>query len=347
MNFSGIPHIAFLVALALQGVSLLTLFTTIFIRLNLVISEKRKKQCYQIWHPFIAASLSQLPEQLPKLKKKHIKYFVILWNYYFFSIKGTDQENLILLAKKLNIHQWALKAIKTKFSKKQLMAIVTLGNMHEKEGISFLIKLSLHRNDFLALSALQSLLKIDAQTYSPYFIELMMKNHDWPLPQIVVILKQIGADLFSKPLADAILVAPEKIKIKYIVLFDLVHIHEAFGAIKTLFETEKNPEILSTTLATLKNPLCIEFAKNNLNHSEWFVRLQAVKAIGRLGTKADVNLLIPLLADQSWWVRYRSAEAIAKLPTMTQSFLEEIRKNQTDKFASDMLTQIIAENLCK
>jgi HEAT repeat protein len=53
--------------------------------------------------------------------------------------------------------------------------------------------------------------------------------------------------------------------------------------------------------------------------------------------------LIPLLSDKEWWVRYRAAQALSRLPSMRSPRLKSIQAKQRDPFARDMLAQVIAE----
>jgi HEAT repeat protein len=69
----------------------------------------------------------------------------------------------------------------------------------------------------------------------------------------------------------------------------------------------------------------------------------AAKALGRIGEQRDTEKLIQLLGDSQWWVRYRAAQALAKLPWINQESLERIQAEQTDRFAEDILEQVMAE----
>jgi HEAT repeat protein len=73
------------------------------------------------------------------------------------------------------------------------------------------------------------------------------------------------------------------------------------------------------------------------------VRLQAAKALGRIGEHTDVNRLVPLLGDKEWWVRYRSAQALLGMSFFSLTEAEMLRTNLSDRFARDMLAQAIAE----
>jgi HEAT repeat protein len=53
-------------------------------------------------------------------------------------------------------------------------------------------------------------------------------------------------------------------------------------------------------------------------------------------------VLTSLLDDSHWWVRYRSAQALGAL-TKEDSLLRNILQRTQDRYARDILTQIIAE----
>jgi hypothetical protein len=50
-----------------------------------------------------------------------------------------------------------------------------------------------------------------------------------------------------------------------------------------------------------------------LDHPQWIVRDEAVKALGRLGDDSVVPALRPLLGDEADWLRQRAADALARI----------------------------------
>jgi hypothetical protein len=50
-----------------------------------------------------------------------------------------------------------------------------------------------------------------------------------------------------------------------------------------------------------------------------------------------------MLRHQKYWIRLRAAEALAKLPTMTTSRLIAIHDVQRDRYARDILQEVIAQ----
>ena len=50
-----------------------------------------------------------------------------------------------------------------------------------------------------------------------------------------------------------------------------------------------------------------------LDHPQWIIRDEAVKALGRLGDASVVPALRPLLGDDADWLRQRTADALARI----------------------------------
>jgi hypothetical protein len=62
-----------------------------------------------------------------------------------------------------------------------------------------------------------------------------------------------------------------------------------------------------------------------------------------MGRPEDAGRLEKLLGDEEWWVRYRAAKAVVRLPRMSALDLEQIRRRLQDQYARDILGQAMAE----
>jgi HEAT repeat protein len=103
------------------------------------------------------------------------------------------------------------------------------------------------------------------------------------------------------------------------------------------------PDVTAAALDALWHPEDADLARARLRHEAWHVRLAAVKALGRFGVGPDRAALEERLADANWWVRYRAAQALARLPGMDRAALVALRAAQQDRFAADMLGQVLSE----
>ena len=62
-----------------------------------------------------------------------------------------------------------------------------------------------------------------------------------------------------------------------------------------------------------------------------------------IGDRGDVPRLVALLSDREWWVRYRAAQAVAELPWLKRADLDALHASLEDRYAADMLAQVVAE----
>ncbi len=58
--------------------------------------------------------------------------------------------------------------------------------------------------------------------------------------------------------------------------------------------------------------------------------MQASICVGKLGSPNDIRRLTKATTDTEWWVRYRSAQALAKLPRMTKEPIDANREPQSE-----------------
>jgi len=80
-------------------------------------------------------------------------------------------------------------------------------------------------------------------------------------------------------------------------------------------------------------------------HPTWFIRVQAATALGKMGVEEDAALLIGLLSDTHWWVRYRAAEALSILPTMTDDKLSLLVQTLPPGEERHILTPFVAKRI--
>jgi HEAT repeat protein len=84
-----------------------------------------------------------------------------------------------------------------------------------------------------------------------------------------------------------------------------------------------------------KNYLC-----SSIQSSNWEERARCAKIIGYTHDSELAKFLEPLLSDEVWWVRYRSAEALMGLGPKGQEILNA-QKIEIDKFAYEISQQLL------
>jgi len=84
-------------------------------------------------------------------------------------------------------------------------------------------------------------------------------------------------------------------------------------------------------------------ARKHADNPEWYIRLHVATVLGRMGLQQDVDVLLKLMSDPEWWVRYRSAQSLAQMPFIHAADLKKIHASLNDRYARDILQQVISE----
>jgi len=79
--------------------------------------------------------------------------------------------------------------------------------------------------------------------------------------------------------------------------------------------------------------------RDMIRDGDWRVRAQAARGLGAMGTSDAVSELSFALADRAWWVRFRSALALAQLGEVGRRALR-VARERPDRFAADMAAMV-------
>jgi NADPH-dependent ferric siderophore reductase len=130
---------------------------------------------------------------------------------------------------------------------------------------------------------------------------------------------------------------------RLIALMDAARTDVAMPAIRGLLETSEHEDVLIACLKSRHVPPDRDLVARFAAHRSWRVRTQAARALAKAAQPGDEKLLTLLLADPVWWVRYRAAQSLAQLRFVSNDDLWRLRFLLEDKFAVNMLDQVMAE----
>ena len=316
------------------------------LRASLTLRNRRHAAFISVWRPILADVVSgHDPDQttLPALKRRDLAFFLHEWNITHDSIRGSAESRLNALARTLGVDQQVWKMLDQHQVRHKLVATATLGHLGEVRAWERLRNLIESSNTLLSLLATSALVQIDADRALPLVIPHMAYREDWPPARVATILRRAGPDAVSEPLAKAILEAsPEKAN-RLLGYLDTCHLAVADELTHRLLKYSDDDYIITALLRTLDNPRELPIVRELLAHERWHIRMLSAIALGRIGEPEDTATLIDLLSDQAWWVRYRAAQTLANLPSMSIERLREIQAAQSDRYARDILDQVIAE----
>jgi hypothetical protein len=321
------------------------LFTMIFLnRLRIIRKHKKEEDFTNKWRPILLENLYKVPKSLEPVPAKYNIAFLILWNNLQDVLKGKEKEHLNQLARSLKMDQVALKLIKSRKMVNQILGILVLGNLVEKNAFDKLKNISEKNNITLSMTALHSMAKINPEKTINPLLSFIKERSEWPSYKVVMILDEIGPSVFSKPLADLIKRTKSKEQPPLIRLMKFADPEIAKELAEELLDSAFDPEVISASLEILEkfgDPRNIKTIEKHVNSDLSFLRMRAVKALASLGSIEILPILEKSLTDPDWWVRYRTAEALVSLPMITRDDILKIRDRQNDKFATDILNYVL------
>jgi HEAT repeat protein len=334
------------------------LVVVLLMRSALLLRERRRKKFLAVWQPILVNAVDIATSDLPRLARRDLPEFLLLWNHLQESLLDESKDHLNQLGKALSIQHAALRLLRRGNLRERLLAIVTLGQLREHIAWDQLLTIAQREGALLSVAAARALVMIDPTKAVPELIPLLMKRADWPASRVANMLKIAGADVISDQIANAALKFaleesaqtgngdgrratndPARL-VRYL---ELAYNVSALPAARTIAELSHDPEVLAACLRLLNSAEDLPVVRECLSHEDPCVRVQAAAALGRLGEDDDEERLVQLLSDQEWWVRYRSAQALSRLPHMREPKLKTIQAAQSNPFARDILTQVMAE----
>jgi len=329
---------------AVAALSVLLVLAIFVLRAALVWRNRRQARFLARWRPLLMESLVVPPRNLPALRGGDVLDCLLLWNHLQGSVRGDARERLNGFARAAGLDRAARRLLTRHGSRRRLLAIVTLGQLGEQDVRPVLRRLAEAAHPVLSLTAARALVQIDREAAVPMLMPAFAARTDWPVNRVAAILREAGADVISKPLLDVLAASNPEQGARLLGFFELAHPPVVMPAVCALLaRRDTDDRLLGAALRALKDPQALPSVRALTLHPRWHIRMEAAKALGRLGLPEDLPRLERLLADPQWWVRYRTAQAIARLPFVRRADLEVMRDRQPDRYARDILAHVLAE----
>jgi hypothetical protein len=346
-DFDGLTEIV-LWSIAAVVVTTVVLFVyTVGLRVATVAADQRRRNFMQKWRSVFATAMLE-PEaatelQLPYVRRADRIDLLEEWNRARSMVDGKAVDNLIVLARRTLIPALARKRMRSRRVSTRILAVQTLGHLRETELRDDIAALLHDDNTALSITAATALVELDPDFAIARIMPMISERRDWPKNRVSVLLRRAGSDRISEPLFRAIRSADNADKI-YLLQFALLMESEILDAlVDDLIRESNDAGVINAALKLVRGFKGVPRIASLTQHDAWFVRMQAATVLGRVGQQEHLSLLESLLDDSEWWVRYRAAQAITKLPFMGPNQLRQLRRRQEDRFAADILQQAFAE----
>ena len=304
--------------------------------------ERREARALARWRPVLNATIvGETPDVLPQLAAAERPHFIKLWVHLQASLRGDASLALNAVARRLGVVHDARAMLAHGPRTERLLATLLLGHLRDRAAWDRLLALTNQEDPTLALTALWALVRIDPAQAATYLTPLFVQRDDWALSHVAGVLREAAAPV-AGVLLDLLPGLPRERLPRALRIAEALRVdvppEQLAGALDDV-----DVAVVTAALRLVSLPASRERVRALLAHEDWQVRVQAAKALGRVGERADVARLVALLGDREWWVRYRAAEALVELPWLDAAELERVRAALTDRYAADILAQVMAE----
>ncbi|MEN9866922.1 MAG: hypothetical protein RL748_2512 [Pseudomonadota bacterium] len=327
------------------GSFVLTILITVqivYLRLSRLQRERRERAFLAQWQPLLMQAIHDPGLMLPALQPGQEVFFLKLWNHLHESLSAEATLALNQIGVRLGCFGMARKMLRGAGRARHLLAILTLGQLRDRAAWHDLMAEAVFVDSTASLNALRALAQIDADAVIREMTPQLLQREDWPAGRLIAIFQE-SMPHFQAPLINAAAQGPMKQQLKALRMVEGMHLALPLPVLASLLDEKQAPEVIVAALRVTLYPQLLVVVRTHLTHADWRVRVQAVKALGRIGRASDVSLLSTLLDDPEWWVRYRTAQALADVPSFNHNMLDHLRSLTADPYAHDILNQVMAE----
>jgi len=310
--------------------------------------ERVRARVVGIWRPLLtraAIESGELPA-LPRLAPRHLPFLMEEWNALNDAVRGDAAERLSALALRLGLDTVARRHLHSRRIGQRILAIRTLGHLRDPTAWKPLQEQLVSVNALVSFYAAAALVQIDAQRAMPGIMLQVAERESWPGEAMARLLVDAGADVAREPIR-ALMLSLAASKVPPLLPW-LSHVDAVLGSEVALELLRRHPtdeHILAAALLVLLDPVVLPELRPLAASPDADIRMNLALAIGRLGDIAETELLMKLMGDRVWWVRYRAGQALLKLRGMDAAGVEAVRTRLTDPYALDMLKHVRAEEV--
>lgn len=331
------------VNLAVVGATVFLFFVALAARVRSKWGQGVRDRVQAAWRPIMASWVAGMREPVARLhtRLEWIEW-LRMWNKFHESVRGEPQESLNWLALEVGLPA-RLHHMLSGSGEAQLLAVIAAGNLRYYGYWNSLLPLVSHRNVAVSISASEALAKIDPEDALQQITPLFVHRIDWTLPRVATVLMRLGKTDVCKQTVEMLSEIPESRLSGLLRLIGTLKCENASERVWDLLLAHDDPDIVAPALNLLRDPKSVGVLYGHLLHENWVIRMSAVACLGRVIGPDEVDFIIPMLSDPNWWVRYRAAQAIANAVGNSTDRIGAVREAQADRFARDMLGQVIAE----
>ena len=337
------------IALGSLGVILLLVGQIIVVRLLRRTREARGSRSDDAWEPILLSALDgPVPDPLPPLLPRDLESFLHAWNHHRGLLAGEGGGGLDDLARRVGVGAWLPGMIRGARVRRRLLAIQTAGNLRDGGSRAALAAALEGRDAYLSFSAARSLLRIDAAAALPLVLPHAVRRGDWSPARVSHLLSEVPSALWAGPLLREIGAVGRDALPRAVDFLVEADPADALPLVRRLLAGGADPPLEAACLRVLgagRDPDDRPLVESRLDHPDPLVRRRggAAGPPGAAPGQGGEAALRRKLGDPDLEVRWEAANVLVALPGMDGARLRLLGESLEDRFARDMLVQVMAE----
>lgn len=334
---------AYYSALAALGASLLLVAAVLALRWRTRAAAAATSRIQAHWRVRFAAVAVGDGAAPSRPHRREARAVLELWNQTAANLKGTSRERLAAFGVRCGFAEAAGALVRRRGVADRLLGLATLGQLADRSRFEDVKALAADPSAAVSLAAARALIRIDPAESLAALLPQILDREDWPVSRLAEALREGAPEAVAGLIALALERAPARDLRRLLALARIAPPQRIAPQVRAILGATRDPETLIAALKLVADPRDAALVRPQLEHPQWQVRVAAVRALGRIASEDDLLPLAAALADPSWWVRQRAADAIVSLPYLDAAQLADLHARAPDRFAADALARAMAE----
>jgi len=299
------------------------------------------------WRPVVmgCALGDALPHPLPTLAPRERWPFMQLWLHAHMSLHGPSRQRLAELGMAMGLRRMALARLASSHYAERMVGMLALGFLRDASSVALLQARLQQGNNHTVIYAARALLEIDEAQHADAVVQALLACEPLDASLVSVLLKP-----FRGVLSQALLRPgaqppgqPQGQSLRWLRLARALKLQVPQPWLAPSLAQTSDIEVLIAAIRLVQGEQGADAVARHAQHPQWQVRSQVASALGFVGTLAQVPQLLALVCDAQWWVRYRAAQALLRMPGLPlPQLLAQVQATQ-DRYALSMLQAVLAE----
>ncbi len=271
---------------------------------------------------------------------------ISLWNDLYEKVGSSEREQLRGAADELNLKEKARELMEKESIEHQITAVITLGNLGDEQSLEMVKTLSESSATILKMQSIKALSNLKPQIALKKIYEDLANNPNQSPNYYKGFCRLMDRDVLTEVTLDWLEEVGPGPRSRIIPFLEYARNDPARQFLSQELSRNDEPELLSACLKVLRkigSPSEEPIVASYLDHEVDFVRIQAARTLGSIGTETSREYLLESLSDPNWWARLRAAQSLVQLPSTSLDDLQSILPQLSEEAAQNALQSALAE----